>query len=314
MSLIQRSWTAPSGNMWQMNDHAAIELTDLNIRDRPVKSLDGIFSHEDVNQEILSFLRPTEVALIVTRVCRYFKRTVDLEATWQRQGEIQGFPERLPEGMTYKRVIKDLYPSMFGKDFYSDYFGEAGKVPRMPPHFIEMAYLPEPLAEAQLGERVKDKYQLVLRPENIANTINNIGQIGRKHRKKGRGVCFSDGSSKDIFRQHGNTLSPAGWSFQRKYPVAQGEPYPQQRAYIEQAGLEVVSLIDRALYGVLQQISKPKKASYYCDWTARCSTVTLKDGPKQSIVWNAVDLGIVHLTIEDWSPGVAVGIPLIQRR
>lgn len=93
-----------------------------------------------------SYLRPNELALN-TRVCRYWNGIIVSEITWKDQCKNEGFPERLPDGISCRQVIKDFYPSMFGKDFYTDYIGDVGVVLTIPEHFIARAYQPDPIPD-----------------------------------------------------------------------------------------------------------------------------------------------------------------------
>ncbi|HSW73514.1 MAG TPA: F-box protein [Chlamydiales bacterium] len=127
-------------------------------------SFQKVFS-EEIAQETFRYLRPNELALKRT-VCRYWNGIINTEITWKDQCKNQGFPARLPDGISCRQIIKDFYPSMFGKDFYTDYIGDVGVVPPIPEHFIIRAYLEDPVGEkpAQLA---KDTFQLVLDPEFI---------------------------------------------------------------------------------------------------------------------------------------------------
>lgn len=134
-------------------------------------SVDSNLSHQNVLIRVVarvmfSYLRPKELARN-SRVCRYWNGIIDSEIIWKDQCKRQGFPERLPDGISCRQVIKDLYPSMIGKDFYSSYIGDVtGVVPTIPENFIASAYLADPM-DKKPARLAKDTFQLVLDPEFI---------------------------------------------------------------------------------------------------------------------------------------------------
>lgn len=184
MSLAIKQIPQSSSSSLEQGQHFQASRDPLGVCTRAVASLriggvnDGILVSPDnpnlvhqnlfikaIAQLTFSFLRPNELAPN-TRVCRYWEEIINSEITWKLQCGIQGFPERLPEGISYKRVIKDFYPSMFGKDFYKKYIGDVGVVPTIPENFITRAYLadsiPDPMGKPE--QLVKDNFVLVLDP------------------------------------------------------------------------------------------------------------------------------------------------------
>ena len=152
-------------------------------------------------QITFSFLRPNELALS-TRVCPYWSEIIGSEITWKDQCRNQGFPERLPNGISYKQVIKDFYRSMFGKDFYADYIGHVGVIPPIPEHFIVRAYHPDPYGEA--GQLIKDSFQLLLDPPKPITIEINANSSTIVDEKGNLIEQASSSSSKDAFQKNGS--------------------------------------------------------------------------------------------------------------
>lgn len=310
----------------------------------------------DVAVETFSYLKPYELALI-TSTCRYWKKTINSELTWQFQCTVHNIPKRIISAcvpyVPYQKIIKDLYSNifanMFDERFYRRYNIDPGPIVPIPQNFIEAAYCLDPLGRP--GELVKDNFQLMYRPEfvtieldenlslaidkqgnlieqapsasskdeckkdgrkkflKVGFTINNIGKIAAKYLKNGN-TGFSEGSLPNILQQHGDKLSPSGWSYQRKSVVGWGLSYSSQQALAANAGLEVVSLIDRILLNLFTQM----RSGIGLDTTnvARTSTVTLNDSTIQrqsSVRWMA-SYGLCLLGADfDYGSGAAVGVP-----
>lgn len=241
-----------------------------------------------------SFLRPNELALDA-RVCRYWQEIISSDRTWQVQCEVQGFPKKLPAGISCRQVIKDFYPSMFGKDFYTDYIGDVTAIPAIPENFIARAYLPDPF---EAGKLVKDNFVLVLDPGFIAleilsnkflevpTTIKNIGVIAEKCIKRGHTTGFDENSWRNIFLQHGDTRSPSAWSYQRKVVIGSSANYAAQCELAAKNGFKVESLKTRVLFSILSQIRIGKDPDTH--YVARTSTVTLVSATPHLQVQSAV--------------------------
>ncbi|OGN56817.1 MAG: hypothetical protein A3C42_02395 [Chlamydiae bacterium RIFCSPHIGHO2_02_FULL_45_9] len=283
--------------------------------------ISSLTSKSDVIMHVLSFLNPSELA-ILERTNKALQEAA--RRSWQDQCIIQGIILlATPDGITHRQIFKDLYPGIFGAQFYKDYLGNVGCVPPIPEKFIEMAHCPDPLGNP--GETIKSNYQLMLIPAfititvgndssltldekgklvkaeirnklpsfektlEIPVTLNNLAMLAKRALRRGNQTSFFKGLSWcNIFQQHGDKpVRESRWSYQKKVVVGRGQPYNEQKNFAEGARLEIVSLIERVLFNLLTYIS-----SQNCpddEYVVRTSTPTLDSHvppkPWQSIVW-----------------------------
>lgn len=303
-----------------------------------------IFLSADTAAHVFGFLGPREIATS-SKVCRTIHQGCNADEIWKDQCDLLGVKENMiPEGISQRKFIQDLYPRIFGLEVYRK-MGDIGTIPPIPDDLIRWAFRQDPAGEP--GELVSHNYQLIYDPGSIAVTLDdNSPLLPKDWPSKGgkilvrvpltlnykirlakeylqnqdfpfRGIAHTVHSLyRGFFERNGNIGIEPHFSYQRKKPICIGRSFADLQKAAKKAGLEIVDATDRVVYNIMAQASDQSQ----CDQGQSLALTLAKkrDGRKTpTCVWMTkegklvVEDSIFH-PFDDSHPcvGVAVGIPV----
>lgn len=293
-----------------------------------------VFPNE-IGLHVLSFLSRKEL-LIADKVNKFFRSLINT-AAMRESVRINFIPESLPKGITYKHFFLNLFPNALGADVYRENLGEVDIIPKIPRHFIERAkegklvLIPEFIAievdenspfelieTKKMPRLVKNLDQWIptgkIKKLLVPVTLNNILLLVQKLSKKNSQFGGLKAHWKNVCRQHGDTgVGPSHWSLQKIEAIAIDDDYSVQVKQAQDAGYEVIPIVDRILFYLLSYLKTGKFPEN--TYVERTSTATFRDNGESrqtAIHWQSEE-SIFYLSIDYFNSyfrvGVAVRIP-----
>jgi hypothetical protein len=229
---------------------------------RNVEKLTKALALDDAQEMIFSFLTPDELAR-TNRVSPDWHRAVSFsDHAWKNQyRSLVCQPKRvcLEEEIFYTQASRNLYPRIFGKQFYEGLGVEVGEVPPLTDAALSKAdyfvFVPEYLTLESATIGLDGEGRLVKLAQPLARkktirfplTLNNVLFVFRERFQRDLVTGLDEESWTEILQQHGNTHFPTHWSCQKKDLLGKGLTLAEQSHQADREGLEVVPLLDRLL-------------------------------------------------------------------